>query len=127
MLRFGAIMLGVSLVLLGSARAEATKNATGPVRIATGDEIVCIAVNAGSGSIAHLDVVIRFQAGDGSFNGLTETTCGGPIEPGAGCPLYTSFSAGATVAFGFCEVTFPTGKVRGTLCNLTKGLCSDTR
>jgi len=122
MIRFGAIMLGVTLSLLGSALAEAAKNVSAPVVADTGDQVFCIAANAGSGDISTIDVVAHVQLSDGTSGGGSSTNCG-PVVPGAACKLQQAIGSAGSV---FCEVIF-SGKVRGSVCNLTKGLCLDTR
>jgi hypothetical protein len=124
MSRFGAIMLGVTLMLLGSGLAEATENATGPVRVDDGDTVVCIAANAGAGNVNNVIVDIQFSQSDGSYNGTDGDTCA-TVAPLEACPKTASVISSDFSAF--CEVRFPSGKIRGTLCNLTKHLCSDTR
>jgi hypothetical protein len=128
--RLGAIMLGLTLVLLGSGLAEATRNASGPVPAANGDTVSCIAANAGTGNISSMEVSLHVQGCAGASVGATNGGCNVPIEPGEGCPVYQVISGLGTCDEGgsaFCEVIFSSGKVRGSVCNFTKGLCLETR
>jgi hypothetical protein len=130
MTRFGATMLGVTLVLLGSGLAEATRNASGPVPAANGDNVFCYAANAGTGNISDMEVVLHVLGCAGAPVGTTGFGCNVPIEPGEGCLGQALISGVGTCADGgsaFCEVIFSSGKVRGSVCNLTKGLCLETR
>jgi hypothetical protein len=124
MSRFLAIALGLTVVFLSGALADATENSTGAVRVDEDDSVACIAANAGSGNINNVQVRIQFNRVNGSDNGDASTTCP-TVAPSTTC---VALEIGIPFDFSaFCEVTFPSGKVRGTLCNVTKHLCSDTR
>jgi hypothetical protein len=124
MIRFGTIVLALTMVVLLSALAEATENSTGPVRVNDGDNVVCVAANAGSGNVNNVAVTIKFNRADGSSNGEEGTGCA-TLAPSLACIRDSGGFANDYAAF--CEITFPSGKIRGTLCNLTKHLCSDSR
>jgi hypothetical protein len=122
--RFLAVVLGLALALLGGTLAEATENSTGPVRVDAFDDVVCIAGNASTGNVNNVSVRIHFLASNGSSHGDAVANCPA-VAPSTGCVIDTGGIAGDHSAF--CEITFPSGKFRGTLCNVTKHLCSDTR
>jgi hypothetical protein len=129
MARLGAIVVAVTVGLLGGGIAEATKNSSGPVLAANGDVVYCIVVNVGTGNISTMDVTAHVQGCGGDASGGSSTSCG-PIEPGAACKLPQTVSNVGVCADGgsiSCEVVFPSGKVRGSVCNLTKGLCLEMR
>jgi hypothetical protein len=126
MIRLGAVILGLTLVLLGSGLAEAVKNATGALPLGDGEKFVCIAANVGTGNISTIAVVIHFLKFDGSSTGSSTTDCG-PVAPAAGCTFSAFGSTATDINAAYCEVTFPSGKVRTTACNINTSTCSDAR
>jgi hypothetical protein len=119
-----AILCALVVVLLGTARAEATKNTTGPVRAAQGDEVVCAAANVSTGTSKNVLVAVTSLHADGSSLGDSTVECG-TVAPGAACQF--TAGPGSNTFSAFCTITFSGGKMRGTLCNVTKQLCADAR
>ena len=117
------MMCALTVVLLGGGLAESAEIATGSVRVDNGDAWACIAPNVGTGTIGHVVVNITFNQFNGAFNGTASRECFG-LMPGVACDR--SGLAGLDFSM-YCEITFNSGKVRGTLCNVTKGLCADAR
>jgi hypothetical protein len=121
--RFEVIGLGLIIGLLSLAQAEAAEVSTGPLRVNSGNEVVCIGANTGAANIASVSVVLWFRKADGTSNGNSPQPCG----------TLTASETCQSVAIGlggdhavFCEITAPAiAKIRGTLCNLSLGLCSN--
>jgi hypothetical protein len=121
--RFGAIAVGFIIVLLSTALAEAVEISTGPLRvIAFGDDIVCIAANTGATNIANVVIRVKYRKLDGTSNAESGNNCG-TLSPDETCQV-DSTGVGNDYAM-FCEVTFGGGKLRATLCNITRALCSN--
>jgi hypothetical protein len=76
----------------------------------------------GKGTADEIEIRVMFNKFDGTFSSVAATLCSN-VEAERSCRL-------AATAFGtndsmFCRVTSKGGKLRGTLCNVTKGLCTD--
>jgi hypothetical protein len=112
------------IVLLSTALAEAREVSTGPLRVDDGDNVVCIAANVGAANIANVALTIKFRRLDGTSTGHQEWSCG-TLAPSETCQ--GDINSGLRSYATFCEITYPGGRIRGTLCNTTLGLCSDAR
>ena len=118
------MVLASTLVLLAGGLAESAEIASGAVRVRQGDFVDCIAANAGTGTIANVGLTIHFNDPYGFISGEASYACR-DVLPGNTCragghAAQLSFSA-------FCEVSFSSGKVRATMCNVATGLCTDAR
>jgi hypothetical protein len=118
------VICAVALALLSSGLAEAGSIASGSVRVDSGDDMHCIIPNVGTTKVKQVDIAIVLNKSDGTLNGIASAPCTN-VEPQGVCNLTTNTSAGDHSMY--CTITFTNGKVRGTLCNLTKGLCADLR
>jgi hypothetical protein len=122
MIRTASIALAIIALAFVGQPLEAAEIATGPVRLATGDVIDCIAANVGTAALKNVTIVLQFNKNDGSSNGSENTTCPA-MAPGQTCVKHTT---GDVDDFSvFCTVVFAGGKAKGALCNQTQGLCAD--
>jgi hypothetical protein len=120
--RFAAVGLALVVGLLAIGRAEALELASGPLRVFAGNEIVCAAGNAGAENIAKAVVTLHFRTPSGTSNGDFAQSCG-TLSPSETCQQNSA--GGGTDYAAFCEITYPGGKLRGTMCNVTLRLCSE--
>ena len=116
------IGLVLTIVLLGAGLAQAGLIASGAVRLSNGDSVDCIASNIGTRSIKSVTVSLKFST-TGGGTALADVTCSN-VAPGSVCIIKNTALADEIAAF--CEISF-SGRVRGTFCNVTQGLCADTR
>jgi hypothetical protein len=97
-----AIVLGLTVVPLGSGLAEAVI-ASGGVGVGSGDLVDCIVPNVGAGTARNVHIVIQFYRSDGGDNGAIVNTCG-TVAPGHAC---VDSAAGEATDFGAtCLITF---------------------
>jgi len=122
--RFAAVGLALVVGLLAIGRAEALELASGPVRVFPGNGIVCAATNAGGENIAKAVVTIHFRTPSGTSNGDFASPCG-TLSPSETCQQESAGAGSGADYAAFCEITYPGGKLRGTMCNVTLGLCSE--
>lgn len=121
--RLGAIGVSFMIVLLSTALAEAYEVSTGPVRVVDRfDGLECVAANVANANINNVVITVRLRRVDGSSNGAGKMSCGtlGPDET-CQAPIIAETNDYAA----FCQVTYPSGKIRATFCNVTHALCSD--
>src|SRR5262245_15962041 len=113
-----------ALIVLTVSFAAATEITTGSISVVDQDFVQCIAPNAGTGNISRISIRIQFNDLLGADNGGVTQSCTN-VAPNTTC---VHLNAGVNFDHNaFCEITFGSGKVRGTFCNLTKGLCADAR
>ena len=123
--RFAAVGLALVVGLLAIGRAEAAELASGPVRVFGQNRLVCAAVNAGAEKIDKAVVTIHHRTPSGTSLGDLAGSCG-TLKPGETCHLIDAGTLVGSLDYAaFCEITYPGGKMRGTMCNLTLGLCSE--
>jgi hypothetical protein len=120
--RIGAMCLGLVIALLSIALADAAEISSGPLRVRDGDLATCMIANAGTANIANVGMKIQFRNADGTSNGFQNAACG-TLTGGETCHLESSGFADDYSMY--CEVTYPGGRIRATLCNVTLGLCSN--
>src|SRR5262245_1824306 len=128
--RLGTIGLALILILLSFTRAEALERSTAPFRVNSGDIVVCIVANAGRDNInVHYgSPVMRVTKVTGAISGVTSPVSCGTLIPGKTCQVDSSVSDLFPDPYlASCEVRYPGGKLRVTLCNITLRLCSDGR
>jgi hypothetical protein len=117
----------LATVLLGSwSIAESVEIATAPVPLRDGNEIRCLAVNTGDSNVSKIAISMSRHDSAGNRTGGGGSTCAN-VGPKESCGNGVANFAQDDDLSVFCEITYPSGKVRGTVCNITLGLCSDAR
>lgn len=110
--------LSAAVFLASAVAAQAGSIiASGPLRVADGEDYSCAVVNAGPTDLSSVAVVVTIEGGGG---GATKTCT--PLGTLAACTAANT--AGSTYQ-RFCSVTVAGRKsaVRGTFCNTTTGQC----
>jgi|SRR5262245_15183060 len=88
--RLGTIGLALILILLSFTRAEALERSTAPVRVNSGDNVVCIVANAGRDNInvPYGQPVMRVTKVTGAISdfAIPGVSCG-TLMPGKTCQV----------------------------------------
>lgn len=118
------LLLAALLVAVRSGSAVASTKLSGPIRVDNGDSVACVAANAGPRAASKIEIHMRFNSTNGGDNNSLSTTCT-DVAAHHSCPR--TGLGNATDLSVYCEVSSVGGKVRSTICNTTKGLCSDVK
>lgn len=117
------VFFALAATLVSATGAHAGKAlSSGPVLVNIGDTMTCAVVNVSGKDLSDIQVSI-FKAETGPSE--TNTSCATEAATGI-CGVQTAVVSGG---YRFCSVTLSgsTKALRGNLCNLDTGDCSDLR
>lgn len=117
-----------SAILLGGfTAAHAATLVTGVVAVDPDEEYRCGAVNLRTTRIASMKITVSFLKLNGDDNGGTQQKTCINVARGEGCIEEDFADPGASVMYCTIEVSGGKKGVVGSLCNLSKGACSDAK
>jgi hypothetical protein len=112
------------VVLVAAFPVLAAEISTGGVRIFNGEIVSCVASNVGTTVIKDIQVRVEYLDINGHINYTGNRPCTN-VAPSSVCSLDdVGFPADHSI---FCVIKSSGSKVRGTLCNVTRGMCADAR